>query len=60
MENIPKYNDEINNKGIEVVLYSKNDLICQPLINLFSFILDLIIQKEDYNIKSQFKILACK
>ena len=52
MENIPIYiDDEINNKGIEIEFYSKNDLICQPLINLFSSILDLIIQKEDYNIK---------
>ena len=52
MENIPKYkHDEINNKGIEIEFYSESDLKCQPLINLFSFILDMIIQKEDYKIK---------
>ena len=52
MENTPQHNDdEINNMGIEIELYSKIDLICQLLINLFSFILDLIIQKEDYKIK---------
>ena len=52
MANIPKYNDnEINNKGMEIEFDSKTYLTFQPLIYLFSFILNFIIQKENYNIK---------
>ena len=59
MTNIHKYNeDEINNKGMKIEFDSKYAFGMPTIDNLFSFILDLIIQTEDYNNKYKFKTLA--